>query len=112
MARAAPHNIIPTSVSMFFPGREAFRERHDAVFTTAFRGSALTLRIEQLRFIRSDVAIVDLEASLQGLSALPGGLTALPDGTVRTKLLMVLVQEQGDWWISAYHNVAVTPPRG
>jgi hypothetical protein len=34
----------------------------------------------------------------------------MPDGTVRTKLLMVLVREHGDWWISAYHNVAVTPP--
>lgn len=97
-------------LGMFFRGRDAFRERHDAVFKTVFRGSALTLRIEQLRLIKPDVAIADLDASIQGISTLPAGLTAQPDGTVRTKLLMVLVKEQGEWWISAYHNVAVTPP--
>lgn len=110
-SRFVPDGTFTNFLGMFFTGREAFRERHDAVFKTVFKGSTLTLRNEQLRFIKTDVAIADLEASLRGLSALPAGLTALPDGTVRTKLLMVLVKEQGEWWISAYHNVAVTPPR-
>jgi hypothetical protein len=40
----------------------------------------------------------------------PAGLTAVPDGALGTKLLMVLLKEHGEWWISAYYDVAVTPP--
>jgi hypothetical protein len=31
------------------------------------------------------------------------------DGVLRFKLLMVLIKEHGVWWITEYHNVAVTP---
>jgi len=33
----------------------------------------------------------------------------MPDGTLRMKLLLVLIKEHGDWWITAFHNVAVAP---
>ena len=35
------------------------------------------------------------------------------DGVMRTKLQMVFVKEKADWWITAYHNVAVAalPPK-
>jgi uncharacterized protein (TIGR02246 family) len=108
--RFANDGTFTNFLGMFFQGRDAFRERHDAVFKTVFKGSTLTLRIEALRFIRFDVAIADVDAELRGLKAVPGGLTAMADGSVRTKLLMVLVRERGEWWISAYHNVAVAPP--
>lgn len=94
---------------MFFQGRDAFRDRHDAVFRTVFKGSMLALRIATLRFVRSDVAIADTEAEVRGLTAVPSGLAAV-DGVVRSRLLMVLVKEQEEWWIAAYHNVAVAPP--
>jgi uncharacterized protein (TIGR02246 family) len=96
-------------LGMFFRGRDAFRERHDIVFKTVFKASKLALRIAALRFIRPDVAIADTDAELRDVTSPPSGLTAMPDGTVMTKLLMVLVKEHGDWWISAYHNVAVAP---
>ena len=31
------------------------------------------------------------------------------DGVLRFKLLLVIIKEQGVWWIAEYHNVAVTP---
>jgi uncharacterized protein (TIGR02246 family) len=108
-SRFAKDGTFTNFLGMFFCGSEAFRERHDAVFKTVFKGTTLTLRIEMLRFIGSDVAIVDTDAELRGLTAVPAGLAAMPDGSVRTKLLMVVVRQDGDWWISAYHNVAVTP---
>lgn len=108
-SRFADDGTFTNFLGMFFRGRDAFRERHDAVFKGVFKGSKLMLRIVQLRLIRPDVAIADLEAELQGCTTFPNGLTAMPDGTARTKLLMVLVKER-DWWISAYHNVAVAPP--
>ncbi|MBX5463602.1 MAG: SgcJ/EcaC family oxidoreductase [Steroidobacteraceae bacterium] len=96
-------------LGMFFQGRAAFRERHDAVFRTVFKGSTLKLRIAVLRFIRPDVVIADTDAELRNPAALPEGLSASPDGTVYARLLMVLVKERDEWWISAYHNVPVVP---
>jgi uncharacterized protein (TIGR02246 family) len=96
-------------LGMVLYGRDAFRERHDAIFKTVFKGSTLSLKIAKLRFIRPDVALADIDAELRGYATLPSGLTAMPDSAVRTKLLMVLVKDHGDWWISAYHNVAVAP---
>jgi uncharacterized protein (TIGR02246 family) len=107
-SRFANDGTFTNFLGMFYQGRDAFRERHDAVFKTVFKGTTLTLRVATLRFIRPDVAIADTDAELRGLKAVPSGLTALA-GIVRTKLLMVLVKEHGDWWISAYHNVAVAP---
>jgi uncharacterized protein (TIGR02246 family) len=106
--RFAIDGTFTNFLGMFFQGRDAFRDRHDAVFKTVFKGSALTLHIAALRFIRYDVAIADLDAEVRGLAAVPVGLAAV-DGIVRSKLLMVLVREPADWWISAYHNVAVAP---
>jgi uncharacterized protein (TIGR02246 family) len=109
-SRFAEDGTFTNFLGMFFRGREAFRERHDVVFKTVFRGSELRLRIAALRFIRPEVAVADLEAEVQGIKAVPSGLVAMPNGVVRTKLLMVLVMEQGEWWISTYHNVAVAAP--
>lgn len=108
--RFAADGTFTNFLGTFFQGRDAFRERHDAVFKSVFKGTALHLEIVVLRFIAPDVAIVDLNATLKGLTTPSHGLTVLPDGTVGTKLLMVLVREHDDWWISAYHNVAVTLP--
>ena len=107
--RFANDGTFTNFLGMFFQGRDAFRDRHDAVFGTVFQGSTLGLRIATLRFVRSDVAIADTEAEVRGLTAVPSGLTAV-DGVVRSRLLMVLVKEQEEWWITAYHNVAVAPP--
>ncbi len=109
-SRFANDGTFTNVLGMFFRGRDEFRERHDAVFKTVFKGSTLALRIAALRFVKPDVAIADLDAEVRSFAALGGGYTAMPDGTVRTRLLMVLVKEHGDWWISAYHNVAVAPP--
>jgi uncharacterized protein (TIGR02246 family) len=109
-SRFANDGTFTNVLGMFFRGRDAFRDRHDAVFRTVFKGSTLTLRISTLRFIRTDVAIADMDAELRGFTTLSGGYTAMPDGAVRSRLLMVLVREHGEWWISAYHNVAVAPP--
>jgi uncharacterized protein (TIGR02246 family) len=107
--RFASDGTFTNFLGMFFQGRDAFRERHDAVFRTVFKGTTLKLHLTALRLIRPDVAVADIDAELRGLSALPNGLVAMPDGTVHTRLLIVAVREHGDWWISAYHNVAVAP---
>ncbi len=88
----------------FYVGREAFTRRHEEVFGGIFKGTLLTLTTRELRFIRPDVAVVDIDASLSGLQA-PPGVQAGPDGALHTCLLLVLVKERGSWWMTAYHNV-------
>lgn len=90
-------------------GREAFRNRHDAIFKTVFKGSTSTLTIAKLRFVRPDVAIADVDAEIRGFAALPPGMQAGADGVGRSKLLLVLLKDAGEWRISAYHNVGVAP---
>ena len=60
--------------------------------------------IDHLRLVRPDVALVDTSATLD----IPAGDLG-PARTVRTRLLQVLVRDQGAWRIAAYHNVEERP---
>ena len=93
-------------------GREAFRNRHDAIFKSVFKGSTSKLTIAKLRCVRPDVAIAEFDAEICGFVTLPPGLQAGRDEVGRSKPLLVLVNDDGEWWITAYHNVgvAVLPP--
>jgi uncharacterized protein (TIGR02246 family) len=88
----------------FYVGREAFLRRHEEGFRGIYQGTSLALTTRELRFIRPDVAVVDIDVSLSGLQA-PPGVQAGPDGVLHTCLLMVLVKERGFWCMTAYHNV-------
>jgi uncharacterized protein (TIGR02246 family) len=88
----------------FYVGRDAFNRRHEEAFRGIYKGSTLALTTRELRFIRPDVAVVDVDTSLSGFQA-PPGVQAGPDGALHTCLLMVLVKESSSWWIAAYHNV-------
>lgn len=86
-------------------GREEFIRRHAEIFRGYLTGSTLGLATRQLRFIRPDVAVADVGTSLSDVPALPPGVQPGPDGVLHTCLLMVLVKEDGLWWIAAYHNI-------
>jgi len=89
----------------FHVGPDEFNLRHDEVFRGIFKGTRVTMDIRKLRFLRPDVAALDVDAGLFGARIEPPGVTAWPDGSFRTCLLMVLTKEQGRWEIAAYHNV-------
>ena len=90
-------------------GRAEFKQRHVEIGQTIFKGTSVKNSIGKLRFIRPDVAIVDVSGEMTGFAKVPPGLPVGTDGTLRFKLLEVLVKENGEWWITEYHNVAVTP---
>lgn len=96
-------------IGKVYYGREEFEERHAEIFKTIYKGSRLKQSIGKLRFIRPDVAVVDINAELSGFVNAPPGVRTEVDHLIRAKLQLVLVKERGDWWITAYHNVAVTP---
>jgi uncharacterized protein (TIGR02246 family) len=95
----------------FYVGSEEFDRRHAEVFRGIFKGSRVAMDIRKLRFLRPDVAVVDVVTSLSGVEARPPGGQVGADGTLHSSLLMLLTKERGRWEIAAYHNVWRAPPR-
>ena len=95
----------------FYVGRDDFDRRHDDVFRGIFRGSNLAMAIRKLRFLRPDVAAVDVATTVTGVKVRPPGVEPGPGGALHSSLLMVLVKERGRWEIAVYHNVWRSPDR-
>jgi uncharacterized protein (TIGR02246 family) len=91
----------------FFTGRQAFIERHDYIFKGQFHGSTLKQDIVSLKFVRPDVAVVEVLTSVTGFQKLSPGTNADDKGRLRTRLLQVIVKDKGEWKIAAYHNTDV-----
>jgi uncharacterized protein (TIGR02246 family) len=108
-SRFAPDGGFTNVIGKVYYGRQAFEARHAELFKTMYKGSVLKQSIGKLRFIRTDVAIVDIDVELTGYSSVPTGVRTESDNVGRAKLQMVLVKENASWWITAYHNVSVAP---
>jgi uncharacterized protein (TIGR02246 family) len=91
----------------FFTGRQAFMDRHDFVFKGQFHGSTLKQDIVSLKFVRPDVAVVEVLTSVTGIQKLSPGTNTDDKGRLRTRLLQVIVKDGGEWKIVAYHNIDV-----
>ena len=90
-------------------GREEFIQRHKEIGQTFFKGTTSKSSITKLHFLRPDVAVVDVSGELSGFQKLYPGLPVGKDGILRNKLLLVLIKDNEVWWITEFHNVAVTP---
>lgn len=90
-----------------FTGYEAFLKRHEELFKGPYHGTTLHHDIVSLRFLRPDVAVVNVLTAVSGIQKFGPGLTPDAKGRLRTRLLQVLVKENGEWKIIDYHNVDV-----
>ena len=95
----------------FHFGRDEFIRRHAEVFRGFLKGTIIKMTARTLRLVRPDVAVVDVDMTYTGFRTLPAGVGLMVDGLVHSALLMVLVKDGGDWWITAYHNIWQTTPR-
>jgi uncharacterized protein (TIGR02246 family) len=75
---------------------------HDEVVRTAeeafqgvLAGTKFSSEVRKVRLVRPDVAVVDLDTRVSGM----------PGGEVRISQMLVLVEEDDRWWITAQHNV-------
>lgn len=90
-------------------GAANFEKRTHATLSTYYKGTRRVMRIRQLRFPTTGVAIVDIDNEVHGVKTMPAGITVPPDGIVRTQLLEVFVRHGDQWWVEAFHNVDVKP---
>jgi uncharacterized protein (TIGR02246 family) len=86
-------------------GRENIEQFHAQAFQRMFMQSHQTAEVKKIRFLKPDVAVVDVRWEMTG------ALT--PDGVsrpVRTGLLdLVFTSSSGSWLITVMHNVDLTP---
>ena len=80
-----------------FYGQQAFEERHRFLLETAFKGSTAKMTIRRIHFMRTDVALVDVDCALSGGVAPP----------IESRLLLALGKHGSEWSIAAFHNVDV-----
>jgi uncharacterized protein (TIGR02246 family) len=93
----------------FFTGRHAFTEVHEDAFKGRFHGSQLKQDIVSLKFVRPDVAVVEVLTSVTEIQKLSPGTNTDAKGRLRTRLLQVMVKDGGEWKIAANHNTDVKP---
>jgi uncharacterized protein (TIGR02246 family) len=94
---------------MVMYGAPAFVERHRQILATFYKGTTKQHQIRRIRFLTPDVAIVDIDNEVRGVTAMPAGVAVPPDGVIRTQLMEVFCRRGGRWWIEAYHNVDLKP---
>jgi uncharacterized protein (TIGR02246 family) len=86
-------------------GRDEVVRRADDAFQGVLAGTKLSPTVRKLRLVRPDVAVVDLDLRISGMPVPQPGASNASGGEVRTSLMLVLVEEDDGWWITAHHNV-------
>ncbi|HET8781355.1 MAG TPA: SgcJ/EcaC family oxidoreductase, partial [Pyrinomonadaceae bacterium] len=79
-------------------GRAEIEQSHQRIFDTIFKDTTLTLNVKQVRFLRSDVAVVHVTGQRDAATK------ELVQGAVMT---MIMVKEKQGWKIAAFQNTAV-----
>jgi uncharacterized protein (TIGR02246 family) len=94
-ARFCPDATITNTDGTVDMGRDVFVRHAEDAFQGILAGTKLSLAVRKLRLVRPDVAVVDLDLCISGT----------PGGEMRTSLMLVLVEENDRWSITAQHNV-------
>lgn len=91
--------------------RVELEKRQVEFFTSLFKGSRLALKVRSVRFLRPDVAIVEIDTEVSGFRKLPPVVYVDAEKVLRTRLQQVMAKTGTDWMVAAFHNVDVkTPP--
>ena len=91
--------------------RAELEKRQAEFFASLFKGSRLALKVRKVRFLRPDVAIVEIDTEVSGFRKLPPVVYVDTEKVLRTRLQQVMAKSGTDWMVAAFHNVDVkTPP--
>lgn len=86
---------------LYSSGREENRKGHQMIFDTFYKNTKLNIEIRKIRFLRDDVAIVHMFASVIKKDEKP------QNDSPETSPMMVLSRENGKWRIVAFQNTPV-----
>ena len=103
-ARFCPDATFTSSDGSVDLGRDELVRHAEEAFQGILAGTKLSLAVRKLRLVRPDVAVVDLDLRISGLPVPPEASDG-SGGEMRTSLMLVLVEENDRWWITAHHNV-------
>ena len=104
-ARYCPDATFTNTDGTVDLGRDEFVRHAEEVFQGVLAGTKLSLAVRKLRLVRPDVAVADLDLRISGMPVPPPGAGKGPGGEMRTSLMLVLVEENDRWWVTAQHNV-------
>lgn len=99
-ARYSPDGTFTNTNGTIDLGRNEVVRTAEEAFQGVLAGTKVSLAVRKLRLIRPDVAVADLDTHVSGLPAADNG----PGGEARISQMLVLVEEDGRWWITAQHN--------
>ena len=94
-ARYCPDGTFTNSDGTLDLGRDEVVRTAEQAFQGVLAGTKFSTAVRKVRLVRPDVAIVDLDTRVSGM----------PGGEVRISQMLVLVEEDDRWWITAQHNV-------
>jgi len=94
-ARYCPDGTFTNSDGTLDLGRDEVVRTAEEAFQGVLAGTKFSTAVRKLRLVRPDVAVVDLDTRVSGM----------PGGEVRISQMLVLVEEDDRWWITAQHNV-------
>ena len=84
----------------YIKGRAAIEAGHQRIFDTIYKDTTLSLTVKQIRFLRSDVAVVHVTGQRVG----PG-----KDVVNDAIITLVMTKEKQGWVIAAFQNTAAAP---
>ena len=94
-ARYCPDGTFTNSDGTLDLGRDEVVRTAGEAFQGVLAGTKLSPAVRKVRLVRPDIAVVDLDTRVSGM----------PGGEVRISQMLVLVEEDDRWWITAQHNV-------
>jgi uncharacterized protein (TIGR02246 family) len=85
---------------MHVKGRAAIAQGHQQIFDTIYKDSNVTLVVEQIRFLRVDIAVVHAQTTLK---VKQGDAT----GEYKGRITMILTKTGDKWEIAAFQNTPI-----
>ena len=103
---------IISPVGGLLVGRALIAAQHNFLFNPVngpFRASTSSWTLRGLTFLTGTTALVKLDVTLTGFSALPPGLPAVEPGVVRNRVTWIAVKRGGEWLIMQQQMTPLPP---
>jgi uncharacterized protein (TIGR02246 family) len=85
----------------YIKGRAVIESAHQQIFDTIYKDTTIALTVQQIRFLRPDVAVVHVKGQRT---------SPVKELAQEAMLTLFVTKEKQGWTIAAFQNTAVTAP--